>query len=729
MTRGRPRELTQPDFDPIAGAQCPDPPPDHPVRRCGRSRRIRIACDGHRVLRVDAGHARNVPERTRHPEPVDVEIDLARRLVERRPPGFQQLAERFHFRTRLLEGDATQSRLRQPPASLQQRGRPFRLDARLDLIPDLGTKLIALQVAQDERLVGFQHAIVEIEPHAKPVPEQEACRIGEEGDELGEVDAAQGFVRLRQRGPRESAREFAAVRSRVHRRRRLAHSAGIADEALVARGIARSIAGGRARRSGRPVHRARCEVARAERLEGVQGLELRPRETAAEVVLQLVHEHRRRNWGVVAKAPPGIGHDEASPGCEQCVEEGVSVLVPNVTVAPPGGPGRQDVERRRSRRTRKHAVVHSRETHDLCGMDPAHREGRDGHAVREPDGSAAGRPRSLPEHVEHHLERNRRLRVFRLATECADESADPGGLLGQLAGKRPVSGGFGSVGQQAFGHLQEHPLPPRRRKLAFETLAEPEHLLAVRDEPSEQRTVQLSAVESRTRRHAGHEAGDRRRRIRHRVTEHEPLQSLAPCVSGGSRQAFTDPMRLVHAPSDAGLPDDAANDGKIGFTDSETSPDRRRRQRRQDRLGIVSGPGERQEVEESAHRPRIRLLHAGDAARNASRRREHRLDGGPVDLEIGSQHEHVRGLEIRMCVEQRQQAVVQDLGLAHRRVADVDLERVIPRGRTPRGRPGERAVRRRVIPRRRTPRFVPTWGCGRRFRNRPAVRSGCVRGD
>ena len=74
----------------------------------------------------------------------------------------------------------------------------------------------------------------------------------------------------------------------------------------------------------------------------------------------------------------------------------------------------------------------------------------------------------------------------------------------------------------------------------------------------------------------------------------------------------------------------------------------------------------RQQVEERTHRARLHRLRPRDVARDEAGGRKHRLDGGSVDLEFGSQHEDIRGLQVVVGIEQREQAVVQDLGLTHR---------------------------------------------------------------
>ena len=255
------------------------------------------------AVRPEARHMRKRPH---HPEPLELEVDRAGRRIDRRPIGSQQAGERFHLRPRPLVDEPPQARLGQPPASVQQHRRPLRLDPGLYLAPDVGPQVVAFQAVELERLVVIQCEIVQLEPHAESFTEEKAGGIGEEGGKIGKVDAAQGLVRLRQRRPDEATREFVPVHSRQHRLRCLAHAAGIAEQ----------IPGGSClagRNAGR--HR-RGKVTWTERLEGVSGLECRSRETAAEVILQLVHQHRGRDRGVVAQPAPRIGHEETAPGRE-----------------------------------------------------------------------------------------------------------------------------------------------------------------------------------------------------------------------------------------------------------------------------------------------------------------------------------------------------------------------------------------------------------------------------
>ena len=121
------------------------------------------------------------------------------------------------------------------------------------------------------------------------------------------------------------------------------------------------------------------------------------------------------------------------------------------------------------------------------------------------------------------------------------------------------------------------------------------------------------------------------------------------------------------------------------------------REGREDRLRAVPRSRQAQEVEECPHRAGPRRPHPGDVARNASRRGEHRLDGGPANVEARGEHQDVGRLQVPMLVEEREQAVVQDLGLAHRGVTDVDLKRIVRRRRifaVPRifNRPGPRRI-------------------------------------
>ena len=88
-------------------------------------------------------------------------------------------------------------------------------------------------------------------------------------------------------------------------------------------------------------------------------------------------------------------------------------------------------------------------------------------------------------------------------------------------------------------------------------------------------------------------------------------------------------------------------------------------------------PGQGQQIEERAQGSRLGHAGPGNVARDAPRRREDRLDGRPVDFQVRSQHEDIGGLQVRMGVEDGEQAIVHDLRLAHRGVADVDLEGIV----------------------------------------------------
>ena len=284
-------------------------------------------------------------DRTHDPELAEIEVDLARRRVECRPVGSQSTFERLHFLPCPLMDDTSELCLRQSPASVQEHRRPLRLDSGLHPVPDIRAKVIAFEAVELERLVVIQREIVELEPYPEPFAEKEAGGVGEEGGQLRKVDTAPGFVRLRQLCSGETSRRLISLPSRQHRLRCFAHTAGIAEQGL-SRRIVHRAAGRLDRRGARHFHGGRHEVPRAERLERVKGLDRRAREPAAKVILQLVHQHRRRDRGVVAQTAPGVGHEEAAPGCEEGLQEREPVFVPEVAIAPPDASRRNEIERR-----------------------------------------------------------------------------------------------------------------------------------------------------------------------------------------------------------------------------------------------------------------------------------------------------------------------------------------------------------------------------------------------
>ena len=458
------------------------------------------------------------------------------------------------------------------------------------------------------------------------------------------------------------------------------------------------------------------------------GLEPLAGKPAAEVVPQLVHQHRRGNRGVVAEPSPGVGHEEASPRREERLQEREPILAPDVAVAPPGASGRDEVERRGGRRARKHAVVHAGDADDPGGKDPARAQAGHAHPVGQPCRVAGGVAGPLAKHVQHHFERHRCPGIRRFVLEVPDERAHRRRFLPQLAGERPAVGlvraahPLRAVGEKVADHVAKHRTPSRRLPPSAEPVAELEHPLAVRDEPSEELAVHLRELERPLSGPTGYEPRDRLGGIRHRVAEQEASQAVPPGVIGGLRQVFLAPVRRVHAPADAGFAHPFTDRGDLGATDPEPRSDCRRRKRPEHRLRAVARCREGQEIEECAQRARLRRPRAGDVARDAPRGGEDGLDGGPVGFQVRRQHENVGGLEVRMGIEDGEQAVVQHLRLPHRRVADVDLERIV--------RPGCPGLRRPGLS------IRPRDGAGRRpdpwsrLRQRaggsPDIRIGCA---
>ena len=88
-------------------------------------------------------------------------------------------------------------------------------------------------------------------------------------------------------------------------------------------------------------------------------------------------------------------------------------------------------------------------------------------------------------------------------------------------------------------------------------------------------------------------------------------------------------------------------------------------------------PGQLEEVEKGGQRGAFLQSLPADADTDPAGGPEHRLDQGRVGVEVGREDQHVGRLDVGVRVEEAQQAVVQDLDLAGRRVADVDLDRVV----------------------------------------------------
>ena len=111
-----------------------------------------------------------------------------------------------------------------------QRGATLGPDPGLHLVPDVGAQSIAFEVIELERLLVLERQGVELESHPEPVAQEEPGGVGEEGDQIREIDDTPGVIRRRQRHACEAGR--GRRRLRPHDLRRLAHAAGIAEQAL-----------------------------------------------------------------------------------------------------------------------------------------------------------------------------------------------------------------------------------------------------------------------------------------------------------------------------------------------------------------------------------------------------------------------------------------------------------------------------------------------------------------
>ena len=146
-----------------------------------------------------------------------------------------------------------------------------------------------------------------------------------------------------------------------------------------------------------------------------------------------------------------------------------------------------------------------------------------------------------------------------------------------------------------------------------------------------------------------------------------------------SRQSLVFAVVPINAPADACFVDPLAQRRELPFGDPELLAYRLRFQRRHHGFRAVARIRQRQEIQERLHGAGRRRAGAGDVERDDIGGREHGFDGRRVVDDVRREHQHVRRLDVRVGIEQAKQPVVQHLRLAHRRVADVDLDGVVRR--------------------------------------------------
>ena len=160
----------------------------------------------------------------------------------------------------------------------------------------------------------------------------------------------------------------------------------------------------------------------------------------------------------------------------------------------------------------------------------------------------------------------------------------------------------------------------------------------------------------------------------HGVTEQQAAQPEAPSVGVGGRQPFVAPVRRIDTPADARFTHPIADVAEACRVDAELCLHGGGFQRRQHGFRTVAGTRQGQQIEERLGGPGGCFPGPGDVEWNDAFRREHRLDGRRVFVDVGRQHQHVRRLDVRMLVEDPEQPVMQRFRLPGRRMADVDLE-------------------------------------------------------
>ena len=360
----------------------------------------------------------------------------------------------------------------------------------------------------------------------------------------------------------------------------------------------------------------------------------------------------------------------------------------DVAVAAAGRAGRHHVERRRRLRPGERAVVQADDADDLRRKDAARGQARDRHAVGKLRGPVHGLAGVCTQHVARERKRDRRRAGLRLALEFADEVAHRVGFVRdrtmgpELSAALRTSKGRRArrtVEEEAVDFAAERARPCLRAARAGQPGAQPEDVVAIRQKPPQRFIVRGAAAESRCIRRTGHQPVDDRIRVRHGITEQEAAYPLPPRVVGRGRQSFRLPLGFVRTPPDAGVAHPGAQSGEVGFVQPEPGADRGRVERGEDGFGAEPRIRQIEQVEKGAQTARAGRPRTRAAERHAVRGAEDRVDGRAVHLRVWREHQDVRGLQVGMGVEQPEQTVVQHLGLAHRRMADVDLDGIVGR--------------------------------------------------
>ena len=218
------------------------------------------------------------------------------------------------------------------------------------------------------------------------------------------------------------------------------------------------------------------------------------------------------------------------------------------------------------------------------------------------------------------------------------------------------------------------------RALFLHPRGEGEELLQVTKQTAKLLVFARAPVDAAPPQRAGDDALHGRRVVADGIAEQQPTKALAPSVAGGRGHAERGQMLGVDAPGYARALQAAAQRGQVRLVDAEAHLHRPGAQRRQHRAAAVARPGQGENVQERFDGRVVAPPATADIDRNHVRRGEHRLDGRRVVLQGRREDQHIGRLDVRVRIEDREQAVVQHLRFAHRRVADVDLQRVVVLG-------------------------------------------------
>ena len=521
-----------------------------------------------------------------------------------------------------------------------------RLPKRQQPIPQLPR----LQAVEGQGLVVAQVVLLQPQRHVQAFLDEELHRAGGEAQQVVERDFARAQRRL---GFRQDAAE---------RPGRGAFAGGCA------RGVGHRL--GKAEKAACAV-----EVARAEGLQRMDGLAplLRPvGEARGEIFRQLVDHDGRRNRAVFAHVAPGVGDDEEAPRRQQRFEKREAILVAQIAVADTAPILGHGIEGRLGLVARERPVVHAGQANHLGRKDLAARQPPQRGPVGEAGDGAHRRVAKRGDCRAQRLEGNGRGAVGEAA------------LLLELVDQGRHRVNFrhaGQVGEERRQNIRAQGFRPfRRRALLVHPRGKGEKLLQVAEQTAKLHVFARADVEAGACQRTGDDALHRRRVVADGIAEQQPANALAPGVAGGGGHAEGGQMRGVDAPANAGALQAAAQRVQALLVDAEAQLHRPRPQRRQHGAAAVARTGQGENVQKGLHGSVVAPPATADVDGNRVGGGKHGFDCRRVVLQCRRENQHVRRLDVWVRVENGEQAVVQHFRLAHRGVADVDLQRVVVLG-------------------------------------------------